>query len=163
MVTARGRLLSVLHRASSWASPRTSWHGAARIDGVPGAELVLGGTSGAHTDFFTVYTVRGGKLVRLHQPDATGARSTLWDWVIDSSYSANIGIACTITRSGAARVTLRSAVLGRGSGYQGVTAAWDWTRRGFHQTSSTARRYRLSDPAVLRLGGWQCPGLPRFA
>jgi hypothetical protein len=51
--TARGATLS-RHLRTTWIDPM--WHGAARIDGRPGAELVLITDAGAHTLFHTVLT-----------------------------------------------------------------------------------------------------------
>jgi hypothetical protein len=69
----------------------TPWYGATNLDRVTGKELLVGSTSGAHTQVFTALTYRAGALRKLHAP---GGKHSYWS--VNSSYgTGNEGWRCT--------------------------------------------------------------------
>jgi hypothetical protein len=130
------------------------WQGAAKIDGKPGADLVVGFLSGAHTLFFRVLRFRDG---RLQMVDAPGRAR----WVIDGSFSFNIGQFRSI-RNGRVFMTKRTAVRDLdGTGHHGRDTRFRWNRLRWVKVSSVRRTY-ARDRAAFRVGGWHVRGLPRF-
>lgn len=130
------------------------WEGAAKIDGKPGADLVVGFLSGAHTLFFRVLRFRGGTLQMVDAPG--GGR-----WVVDGSFSFNIGQWRSM-RNGKVFMTKRTAVRNiDGSGHTGRDTRFRWNRLRWVKVSSVRRTY-ARDRAAFRVGGWHVRGLPRF-
>ena len=74
--TAKGRLMSSQVTVQPWAK---SWHGAARIDGRAGYELVI--PTNGQTEYLTyrVLTYRSGRLVTVKSPEKA------WTWDIVGS------------------------------------------------------------------------------
>lgn len=88
-------LLSSRQRVDYYYSSRkpwTPWYGASDLDRRPGKELLVGFTSGAHTQIYTALTDRGGSLVKLKAP-GNGKYSF---WGVNSSYgTGSEGWKCT--------------------------------------------------------------------
>lgn len=149
---ARGSTLRQVIRTTYW--PGSPWYGAAKIDGHSGFELVTGYTSGAHRLFFRAWTVRAGDLVRL---DAPGRGR---EWVVDASYSANIGVSRRSPNKPVFIVT-RSAVRDRdGKGHHGRVRTYRWKKDRLNLVSS--KKHRWSNKGAYRLSGWHILGLPRY-
>lgn len=151
--TAAGDLLR--HPLKVLWFPRGEFYGAAPLDGVGGAELVVGSTMGAHTMWFTSLTVRSGRLVVLPAPGADQ------EWMIDGAFSFSAGVVRRL-EDGQAVVVLREA--GR-RGTRPVFAGRDrtfvWADGGWQHRSTERTRVRGDAPAA-RIGGWHVDGLPRF-
>lgn len=149
---AGGSTLRQVIRTSYW--PGSPWFGAATIDGHSGVELVTGYTSGAHTLFFRAWTVRAGDLMRL---DAPGRGR---EWVVDASYSANIGVSRRSPNKPVFIVT-RSALRDRdGKGHHGHVRTYRWRKDRLNLVSS--KKHRWSNKGASRLSGWHIKGLPRY-
>ena len=150
--TARGATLS-RHLRTTWIDPM--WHGAARIDGRPGAELVLITDAGAHTLFHTVLTFRDGRLVRQHAP---GRGRT---WVTDGAAFVNIGWK-RYRKDGRAFVAKRWVTEDYESpGWSGKSVTYRWGRGEWHRVATRSLRPR-TDRKAARFGGWVVRGLPRY-
>ena len=68
------------------------WFGAAQIDRVKGRDLVVGSTSGAHTEVFNVVALHDGALVKVVSPGGGPEDG----WTINSSYgTGSWGYRCT--------------------------------------------------------------------
>lgn len=148
------RIVSTERRLSYWYG--RPWRGAARLDGVPGAELVLGRTTGAHTVFEQVLTWRGGRLVGLRAPDGQGT------WVIDGTVNFQLG---WLRRAGqpGGTVTRLDAERNGGSGptFTGTATRYRWSGgRWVEQARATNRG--LSQRTAYGWSGWHVPPLPRF-
>jgi hypothetical protein len=147
------RIVQVKRRLRYWGGP--AWQGAATIDGRPGAELVVGHVAGAHTQFFTVLTWRGGRLVAERTPDGSP------DWTIDGAYNVDIG---WLHRKGDPLGTITGLVNERNDGattFTGTQSTWAWTDGRWTLTS------RQTDTAIpertaYTWGGFQIPGLSRY-
>lgn len=138
-----------------WPGPGGAWHGAAALDGAPGAELFVGTTMGAHTPLFTVLTMRSGQLQV--QPNPLGGR----EWWVDAFANGYTGWTRS-ARVDQVRVVART-VFRQGAGHVWTGQArhfrWDegrWVRDG-------QRDLRIrGDRAAAGIGGWHVQGLPRW-
>ncbi|MEX5635279.1 hypothetical protein [Parafrankia sp. FMc2] len=140
------------------------WHGAATVDGIPGAEIVLLTDLGAHTMWFTVLTYRDGRLAELDRPSAAAGQTG--GWVVDSADSGWLGYTCG--RSGPAStllVTSAQRIDGPSGteGYDETSVLFGWAGSDWQEISRETRAYGDADPDTHRLAGWNCEGLPRFA
>lgn len=70
-----------------------AWGGATRVDGIPGAELLIGSQQGAHTPMYTMLTYRGGHLAVEKSPSALSAL-----WQVDAAYGDYMGCRATNCR-----------------------------------------------------------------
>ena len=148
--TAKGRAMSTTHEAWWYGS---TWHGAAKVDGVAGHDLVVGTSVGAHLMTFRVITVRSGKLVTLKAP------GNQYRWNIDSSYSYNEGWTRTVS-NGVVSMTYRGAVRSTPSTHRLVTTRSEWRSGTWRRVSS--RTATVSDRTGSTVGGWRVPYLKRF-
>jgi hypothetical protein len=151
--TAAGRLLR--HGLDVIWYPRPEFHGAAPVDGHPGAELVVGTSMGAHTLFFTTLTARSGRLVRLSPP---GGET---EWMTDGAYSFHAGITRSV-RDGRTVVVLHEAARqGPAARFSGQDRTYVWRGDGWRHVRTVPTRY-TGERAVARISGWHVPGLPRL-
>ncbi|MCK9901788.1 hypothetical protein CC117_22205 [Parafrankia colletiae] len=147
------------------SAPITSpWHGAAVVDGAPGAEIALLTDLGAHTMWFTVLTYRDGQLTELGPPPAEAGQAE--GWVVDSADSGWLGYTCG--RSGPASTLLVTSARridgpSGAEGYDETSVLFGWAGSGWQEISRETRAYGHADPDTHRLAGWNCEGLPRFA
>ncbi len=125
-------------------------HGLAPIDGVPGAEVVLGHEAGAHTLYEQVWTWRGSQPTLLRSPSGSSR------WVTDSSATVNIGV-YRDARNGV--VTLRDCVHD-GAAHRCVDRRYSADLSGFRQIAT--KRWTATDSAVSAYGGWHVRYLPRW-
>lgn len=147
--TAKGRTMKTTTKGWWYSNP---WHGAAKIDGHPGSELVVVANTGAHVQFFRVITYRKGRLVTLKAP---GKRQT---WRIDSSYSFNFGWYRS-TSKGKIYMTSKDAVRNvYSSGHDLRIKKYQW-RKGAWVRVSASRTRHASDRASMTVGGWHVPHL----
>jgi len=159
VLTAGGRLLKTSNALTFWGGGN-GWFGAAAIDGRRGAELVVGSTAGAHTEFFRVITYRSGKLVTLKAPARLPGSASRW--TMDCAYSSNIGVSRSV-RKGVRYLTVRTAVRNdSGVGHHGRTTVYRWKSSRWVQLSTKAVRYR-SDQSAFKICGWHIKGLRRYA
>jgi hypothetical protein len=136
--------------------PWTPWLGATNLDHRGGKEIVLGFSTGAHSQFFTVLHYRAGRLRVLKAP----ARSS---WGVNSSFgTGSSGWRCT--RAG---VESRSVFPGGGSPtyrivrnrYVWRTGRWVRTR---HVAKTVAADAQGNPPASTNdYPRFICPRLPR--
>lgn len=148
--TAKGRTMSTSHEAWWYGS---TWHGAAKVDGVAGHDLVVGTSVGAHLMTFRVITVRGGKLVTLKAP------GNQYRWYIDSSYSYNEGWTRSVSK-GVVSMTYRGAVRSTEWSHRLVTTRSVWRSGAWRRVSSQTTT--VSDRTGSTVGGWRVPYLKRF-
>ena len=154
VATARGTTLRKKLR-TLYIEP--SWHGAARIDGRRGAELVVLTDAGAHTLFHTVLTVRGGRLVKENAP---GRGRT---WVTDGAVFVYIGWKRYV-RDGRSFVVRRYVTKDFDSDkWSGRAVTYRW-RKGHSdwQKVSAGSLHPHTDRRAARFGGWDVRGLPRW-
>lgn len=137
-------------------SPWTPWLGATNLDHRGGKEILVGFTTGAHSQFFTVLNDRAGRLHALNAPAGTS-------WGVNSSFgTGSSGWRCTSTG-----VESRSVFPGGGSAtYRIVRNRYVWQTGRWVRTSHDAKTvpadaqgnppaYTDSFPRFI------CPGLPR--
>lgn len=154
--TAAGRSSSVRIKPM-WQAEDAPFVGAPQMDGAKGAELVVRTGSGAHTQYFNVYSWRRGALVA--QKDPSGATT----WVTDGAMSVAIGYTVR-TVKGVKQMTQIN--LGRDSWEKNATftgtrivARWQngrWT--------PITRRHVVTpaNDSVWSGAGWNVAGLQRF-
>lgn len=148
--TAKGRTMKTSHKAWWYGS---AWHGAAKVDGVAGRELVVGKNMGAHLMHFRVITVRRGKLVTLKAP----GNST--SWPIDSSYSFNHGWTRSVSK-GTVSMTSRYAQRRNTSKHDLTTRRYVWRSGAWRLASS--KKSVVTNSTGGNVGGWRVPGLKRY-
>lgn len=149
--TAKGRTMTSSHDAYWYGS---TWHGAAKVDGVAGHDLVVGTSVGAHLMMFRVLTVRSGKLVTLKAP------GNQYRWFVDSSYSFNEGWTRSVSK-GTVSMTYRGAVrIDNSTRHRLVTARYTW-RSGAWRLASK-KTTTVSGSVAGQVGGWHVPYLRRF-
>ena len=148
--TAKGRTMSTAHEARWYGS---TWHGAAKVDGVAGHDLVVGTDVGAHLMTFRIITVRAGKLVTLKAP------GNQYRWHVDSSYSFNEGWTRSVSK-GVVSMTHRIAGRSTARSHQLVTTRSVWRSGTWRRVSS--RTSTVSDRTGSTVGGWRIPYLKRF-
>lgn len=137
-------------------SPWTPWLGATRLDHRRGKEILLGFSTGAHSQFFTVLTYRAGRLRELDAPVGTS-------WGVNSSFgTGSSGWRCTSTG-----VQSRSVFPGGGSPtYQIERNRYVWRAGGWVRTSHIAQTVAAdaqgNPPAATNdYPRFICPGLPQ--
>jgi hypothetical protein len=140
----------------------TAWHGAADFGQVPGEELVIGGTSGAHTLWFRVLTYRDGELVELPYPGSDPARADSFYatmWPIDAALSAYVGVQC---QNGTVNLRSVSPVGAPGDGVPYGGEATSWVLEGDQWQMVTSEPLAYPDgSSAFEIAGWQCGDLPR--
>lgn len=150
VATGRGAALTQ-HVRTDWITPQ--WHGAARMDGRRGAELVVITNAGAHTLFHTVLTARHNDLARLNAP---GRGRT---WVTDGAAFVNIGWKRYVVQE---RVFMaKRAVTKDGDRWSGRSVKYRW-KRGEWRRVATSTLHPRSDRVASRFGGWRVRGLQRY-
>lgn len=154
--TAAGRSASTQVKAK-WQTEATPFVGAARMDGVKGAELVVRVGSGAHTQYFNVFSWRRGALVA--QKDPSGST----EWVTDGALSSSMGYTLR-TVKGIKQLTQIS--LGRDSWDKNATFSGTRTVARWQNgrwTPITRRNVVVpATDAVWNGSGWNVAGLQRF-
>lgn len=145
------KIVSVRRRTPYWYS--SPWQGAARLDGVSGKDLLVGYTSGAHTQFFHGLTWRKGELVTL---DAPGQEVT---WVIDGAYSVSIG---WLRRGSWPQGTIRKrfATRDESGDFEGRITSFRWKDGGWKTVSD--KNVSPSEDEAYSWGGFHVPGLARW-
>lgn len=150
--------------ASATARVKGLWHpetapfvGAPQMDGVKGAELVVRVGSGAHTQYFNVFSWRRGALVA--QKDPSGST----EWVTDGALSSSMGYTLR-TVKGIKQLTQIS--LGRDSWDKNATFSGTRTVARWQNgrwTPITRRNVVVpATDAVWNGSGWNVAGLQRF-
>lgn len=139
-------------RLNYWGG--AAWQGSAHLDGVRGAELVVGHSSGPQTAFFQVLTWRDGRLVGLRAPDGDT------DWTIDSSPEVSSG---WLRRPGehAGTLTQLSAQRLATGQHLGAATRFLWSR-GRWRPQAQVLSTSLPDRTAARWGGFHVPGVQRF-
>jgi hypothetical protein len=153
--TAPRRIVSARVPAEFWLG--SFWQGAAHLDGRPGAELVVGYTSGAHTSFFRALTWRAGRLVTLGAP-GPGAF-----WVVDSAAFVAVGWQ-QLARDPAGTIRQLSAQRAGSSlhdPFRGTVTRYRWTPGGW-RTEASRTVFPMSDRAAYAWAGFHVPGLRRW-
>lgn len=138
----------------------TPWYGKTQLDQRPGKELVLGRTSGAHSDVYSAVTYRGGQLHVLRAPDAFGQPQQ--GWLVNASYGTGLqGWRCTPTG-----VRSRSALPApKHHRYRFEKRSYVW-HHGWQLADVSAGHVKAGPhgQAPRELAGYAtfaCPGLPR--
>jgi hypothetical protein len=156
---ANGRVATRLLGVSDYFRGRgrwTPWFGHAQIDHYRGQELLLGRTSGAHTQVYTVVTMRSGRLRVLDTPAGTAG------WVVNSSWGTGAqGWACT-NRG----VMSRSAVPSSDHARFRIRRESFVLRLAWHRTSVMASTVAATSnggmpTSVAHYGAFACRGLPQ--
>jgi hypothetical protein len=153
--TSSDRIVSVRAAAEFWVG--SFWHGAAHLDGRPGAELVVGYTVGAHTVFYRALTWRAGRLLTL------GAPGPDTFWLVDSAAFVSLGWQ-QLPRDPAGTVRQLTALRAGTSvhdPFRGTVTRYRWTARGW-RTEASRTVFPMSDRAAYAWGGFHVPGLPRW-
>ena len=145
------RIVTTRRKTTGFYGP--PWQGAARLDGVPGKDLLIGYLSGAHTQFFHGITWREGELTTL---DAPGRDVT---WVIDGAYSISFG---WLRRGSWPEGTIRKRVATRDESeeFKGRITAYRWKDGGWDVAWS--KSVKPSEDEAYSWGGFHVPGLQRW-
>lgn len=149
--TAKGRTMTTSHRAWWYGS---TWHGAAKFDGVAGYELVVGRNAGAHYRDFRVITYRGGKLVTLRAPGGD------YRWPIDGSSAYNMGWTRSVSK-GVVAMTYRGAVRRNQTKHDLTTVRYTWRSGAWRRTST--KTSVVSNSTAYAIAGWHVPYLKRYS
>lgn len=163
--TASGHTLTTTgHHVFWFAKP---YVGAAALDGVKGAEIVVGDTMGANYEQFRVLTYRAGKLVTEKEPPTAGTKAgtsaATARWGIDGSYSFNSGVFRSVSANHAVTLTLKTVERNvSGHGHSGHITSYRWSG-GRWVEHSTTKVHSESDRRAFASGGWHVRGLPRFS
>jgi hypothetical protein len=153
-----GRTIQTTSRRIYWA--HNAFVGAAPVDGVKGAEILVGDLSGAHYQQFRMITYRGGRLVTANPPPRAGMLSRASRWGADISYSSNIGLYRTVSR-GKVTMTVRTARRNdSGYGHHGQIAVYTWRSSRWVTVSRKAVSYDTDRAAFI--GGLWIEGLPPY-
>lgn len=155
---ATGPIVQTTGGGVHWAE--NPFIGAAAVDGVKGAEILVGDQEGAHFQQFRMITYRAGHLVTENRPPKAPISNLASRWGIDSSFSTDIGLYRSVT-GGVVTLTVKTAVLNdSGSGYTGKTIVYTWkggwvvkSNRTVHYANAAAKAY---------LGGLWIEGLPPY-
>lgn len=151
--TANGR--TVHKRVPTPGFIQERWHGATRIDGRRGAEIVVLTDAGAHSLFFTVLTWRGGKLAVERAPghgDST--------WYTDGAVWISAGYKRLVRHN---RVSIVSRLVTRSlphGAWKGRAVTYRWQHGRWHRRN--ARTIRPGTRAAYEMGGWHVKGLPHW-
>jgi hypothetical protein len=164
VLTARGRLGAIRQGPDTiYGEP---FFGAAEIDGVPGAELLMRMSSGPHSQWFRMYTWRGTRLTVERNPEITDGYQD-YGWVVDSAISEVVGLTCD--RSGG-RVSITSTALtptgegafnSPGAPYAGEIRTWRWSAGRWLADGTRSISVKAGTPQFNAIAGWHCLGLPR--
>lgn len=157
VVTARKAVAQVTY-GTPYLYEGPSWFGAARMDGVVGHELVVRTGWGAHTQYFGVYSWRGGKLVAQRAP---GTRSR--EWFTDGAYWISQGYTGGLSK-GRKTLTTRTYLRGEGASrkyFTGTATTYTWRAGAWRKTGSSTVRVHETSPKVAAAYGWRVAGLPR--
>jgi hypothetical protein len=163
--TATGHTMQTTGRKVFWFSK--PYLGAAALDGVKGAEIVVGDTMGANYEQFRVITYRNGALVTLKAPPRVwtkaGMRNATSRWGIDGSYSFNIGVFRSVSAHQGVTLTMKSLARNlSGRGHSGHVTTYRWHAGGWVEVSAKHVR-NAADRTAFASGGWHVPGLPHVA
>lgn len=156
VVTARKQVAQVAY-ATPYLHSSPTWFGAARIDGVTGNELVVRTGWGAHSQWFAVYSWRGGKLVAQRDPSSGST-----EWVTDGAWMTTKGYTVQVAggqRTLTAREYLRSE--GDSHRFDGTAVTFTWRGGAWRRTSSSHVRVAETSPKVEAAYGWHVSGLPQ--
>lgn len=157
VLTGKGSLLTYTDKRLQWSGTEHLFRGAARLDGRPGAELVIGHIEGAHTVYYRVLTYRHHQLVMLRKPRLPkaalgGFRDDTSLWVTDGSVSSFEGIFRT-SHHGKVRVRLKTGVLDWNTNkFDTWVVSYRWNGHGWHKIG-TDHRFR-SPKQVAHFWGW---------
>lgn len=162
--TTSNGLLTQTTRDVWWFGGEPVFLGTTALDGVRGAEVVVGQSMGAHFQHFRVLTYRGGGLVWLASPKLPAKTHPLPTgptiWAVDGSYSFNTGIARSISKTGV-RVTVTALERrASGHGHAGWTSTYRWSADGWTLQSST--KVKRTTKSAYANAGWHVAGLPAF-
>lgn len=155
MRTAEGTLVTSRRRTEFWYGPL--WQGAGRLDGRRGTELVVGRTTGAHAEVFTVLTWRHGDLVVLGAPGRGR-----W-WTVDAAVWVDLGWQ---RRPADPRGVVRKrAAVREGSAtdgpFRGRLTTFRWSKQGWERVDRSVI-YPMSEKRASRWGGWRVRGIDRW-
>ncbi|MGH3359130.1 MAG: hypothetical protein ACRDO7_10030 [Nocardioidaceae bacterium] len=134
------------------------WAGATRVDGRPGAELVIGSKRDGDTPYYTMLTHRGGRLVVERSPAHPQGRL----WTVDAGLMGYAGWHRHVWPAGRITMTLKVARRdGDSVAFRGYTVRYEWRDGDWRQ----ARRVRAQYPTTRRaekIAGWYVGRLDRF-
>ena len=146
---------------SDYYSPQkhwTPWYGATQLDHGFGKELLIGSTSGAHTQVFTALTYRDGKLRKLGAPGGKYA-----SWGVNSSYgTGNEGWRCTSDGVESRAVYPNNIHRRRFHIVRDKYAyrSGRWSRTGHYATTVAANNHGNPPTYTDNYFRFACPGLP---
>ena len=150
--TAKGRLMSTQLTVQPWAK---SWHGAARIDGRAGYELVVPTNGQSEYLTYRVLTYRDGRLVTLKTPQ------NAWTWDIVAEFTGLTGWSRS-TRDGKVLITRKRAYkVGETRRFDLRTTTYQWKNGAWSRPVSSTRNTRASQKAADSVFGWSIPYLKR--
>lgn len=149
---ASGRIVTARREAPYFYGPL--WQGAAGLDGRRGSELVVGHTSGAHTQFFHVLTWRSGRLVTLRAPRGYDT------WAVDGTATVALGWQRT-KQDPRGLIRLRTASLDAGDRWDATVTTYRWVDGRWRQRAKRTVADATTD-TVSGWGGWRVPGLDRW-
>lgn len=153
VLTAKGRLMSSQVTVDPWSK---SWHGAARIDGRSGYELVIPTNGQTEYRTYRVLTYRDGRLVTLKTPQSA------WSWDIVAEYSGYTGWSRS-TRDGKVLVTRKTAYrVDETSRFDLRTTTYQWKNGAWSRPVASTRNARASQKAAESVFGWNIPYLKRL-
>ncbi|MBT0772202.1 hypothetical protein KIH74_24875 [Kineosporia sp. J2-2] len=158
------RLLVKRLRVESWDDD--AYFGAARIDGVRGAEIVYANQLGADLIAFKVLTFRDGALV-VQKPPTTRAPGNPFagQWVVAGSYGVFEGIRRTV-RDHRAFITLYQGNRDHfgAQSWSGRATTFVWRKKQADWRRHSVRRVTAGSDKKVRSAyyGWHVKGLPQL-
>ena len=153
--TAGGALL--LHRVDVqlWFGGG-AWGGAARVDGMPGAELLVGSEQGAHTPMYTMLTYRDEALVIESSPSPLSRR-----WQVDAAYGDYMGWSRTLVDGHAAMTQTIVYRNDDGKSFTGDSVRYVWKVDRWHRTTRASVSFPTEKGAAA-MAGFHVKGLDTF-
>lgn len=154
--TATGHLLTTRVNVHLWWGGG-AWGGTARIDGRPGAEILVGSIQGAHTPMYTMLTYRSGALDVEPSPSALSHK-----WQVDAAYADSMGWWRHTLADGRVAMTQRIAYRdGQSQRFTGHNVTYAWDGNGWTRVSRVATSYPTAK-AAGKIAGFHVSGLAAF-
>ncbi len=133
-----------------------AWGGAARVDGVPGAELVVGSMQGAHTPMYTMLTYRAGSLIVEQSPSPLSTR-----WQIDAAWVDYMGWQRHVVDEHAAMTQRIVVRVDGGESFRGHRVTYVWNAGHWVRTTKVAISFPTAR-AASAIAGFHVTGLKAF-
>ncbi len=154
--TARAAIVTATVDVQLWWGGG-AWGGASSVDGIPGAELLVGSAQGAHTPMYTMLTYRPDGLRVERSPSPLSPL-----WLVDAAYGDYIGWRRHHLPDGHVAMTQRIAFRTEGTNrFKGRDVTYVWSVDHWVRTTTAPTSYSTVRSAS-GVGGFHVAGLEAF-